>query len=239
MNRPFIAPRIQVELRSPAPIGQRHEQAKRIVINLIAQGLSPNAVFCQLRSMYAPDVTNTEIRNLIAWAVSKNFRPSLGQHIHPRVAQVTAEPQRVTRDEAIAYAEAWLKGFRCDEADLWEKSPWRPLSNWKLDSLALLAALYDKHDRNNIVTDHTVAHTDGQEKANPKGAGESLLRDEWIRHIRKHGTPQSTAGAWIRPNPVKQTGSGRAGAVTDADVTNYRFALIDSDALPAELQLPL
>src|SRR5262249_59015543 len=75
--------------------------------------------------------------------------------------------------------------------------------------------------------------------ANPTGAGRTLLRDDWMRWFRDHGVPQSEAGAWIRPNPVKQRGSGKAGAITDADVTSYRFCLLESDALPVDLQLSL
>jgi hypothetical protein len=60
-----------------------------------------------------------------------------------------------------------------------------------------------------------------------------------MRWIRDHGSPQSKAGAWIRLNPVKEHGSGKHGASMDADVMSYRFALIESDILPVELQLSL
>jgi hypothetical protein len=49
----------------------------------------------------------------------------------------------------------------------------------------------------------------------------------------------SEAGAWIRPNPVKHSGSGKDGAITDLDVTSNRFCLLESDALPVDLQLSL
>jgi hypothetical protein len=60
-----------------------------------------------------------------------------------------------------------------------------------------------------------------------------------MRRIRDQGTPHSEAGAWVRPNPVKDHGSGKCGAVTNADVTSYRFCLLESDALTVELQLSL
>jgi hypothetical protein len=60
-----------------------------------------------------------------------------------------------------------------------------------------------------------------------------------MRLIREHGTPQSEAGGWIRPNPVKDNGRGKRGASTDADVTSFRFCLLESDMLPMELQLSL
>ena len=104
----------------------------------------------------------------------------------------------------------------------------------------LFAALYDKDDFLNVVTDFTIERQkDGNEKANPKGAGKTLLRDDWMRSIRDHGVPQSEAGAWIRPNPVKQHGTGKSGAPCDADVTSYRFCLLESDDLPLDLQLSL
>src|SRR5206468_8990811 len=75
MNAPFIPPRTRAELASPAPIGQRHEQMKRVVLPLLGSGLNPDAVFVQLRGMYQPDVTDREIRDLIEWAISKNPQP--------------------------------------------------------------------------------------------------------------------------------------------------------------------
>src|SRR5205823_8997939 len=91
-----------------------------------------------------------------------------------------------------------------------------------------------------VVTEFTVEQQkSGEQKANPKGAGEILSRDDWMRSIRDHGVPQGEAGAWIRPNPVKQHGTGKGGAPCDADVTSYRFCLLESDDLPFDLQLSL
>jgi regulatory protein RepA len=60
-----------------------------------------------------------------------------------------------------------------------------------------------------------------------------------MRAIRDKGVPQSEAGAWIRANPVKQHGCGMNGAPCDADVTSFRFCLLESDDLPFNLQLSL
>jgi hypothetical protein len=148
-------------------------------------------------------------------------------------------PERVTAEQAIVNTENWLGGFRCDVCDLWHVSPWRPLEDWRLDPLMLFAALYGKEDYINVVTDFTIEKKDGGHKANPKGAGRTLLRDDWMRWVRDHGTPKSKAGAWVRPNPVKDNGAGKRGASTDADVTSFRFCLLESDMLPVELQLSL
>ena len=237
---PFIPPRTRAELAFPASIGQRHEQIKRVVLPLLGAILTPDAVFVQLRSMYEPDVSDREIRNLIEWAIANNPQPcgnGSSRNDNVRTLQVPEKPERVTAEQARANVEKWLGDFRADECDLWHVSPSQPLEDWKLDSMMLLAALYDKTERVNIVTEFTIEEKKDGQKANPKGAGKILLRDQWMRWIRDHGTPQSKAGAWIRPNPVKKIGSSKAGAVTDNDVTSYRFTILESDLLPSELAL--
>jgi hypothetical protein len=241
---PFIPPRTRAEIASPAPRGQRHEQMKKVILPLLGSGLTPEAVFVQLRAMYDLDVSDREIRDMILWASQKNPQPC-GYPKKNRNAPVSYSPrlpipERVTSAQAIRNAEDWLRDYRCDECDLWHASPWRPLEDWRVDPLMLFAALYDKTDCLNVITDFTIErHNDGKQKANPKGAGKSLLRDDWMREIRDNGVPQSAAGAWIRPNPVKQHGTGRNGAPCDADIRSFRFCLLESDDLPFDLQLSL
>src|SRR5262249_14796653 len=184
-----------------------------------------------------------EIQDLIRWAASKNPQPCgnnwKARNYHAQNFQCVATRERVTAEEAVANAEKWLGGFRCDECDLYHVSPWPPLEDWRFDSLMLFAAFYGNEEHINIVTNFTLEQKHAEQKANPKGAGKTLLRDDWLRLIREHGTPQSEAGAWIRPNPVKKHGSGKDGAITDADVTSHRVCLLESDALPIDLQLSL
>jgi hypothetical protein len=238
----FIPPRTRAQLASPAPRGQRHEQMKAVILPLLGAGLTPDAVFVQLRGTYEPDVSDSEIHDLITWAISKNPQPC-GYGRKVRACNVPflqpPKPERVTAGQAIANAKKWLGAFRCDEGDLWHASPWRPLEDWRFDAVMLFAALYNKDEYVNVVTDFTIGQKDGGQKANPKGAGRTLLRDDWMRWIRDQGTPQREAGAWVRPNPVKDHGSGKRGASTDADVTSFRFCLLESDMLPVEIQLSL
>ena len=244
MNTPFIPPRTRIELSCPAPRGQRHEQMLKLVLPLLGAGLTPEAVFVQLRTMYEPDVSDGEIREMITWAALKNPQPcgypqktaNFNAPNSPRLVTL----QHITAEQAIGNAENWLGDFRCDECDLLHVSPWRPLEDWRVDPVMLFAALYDKDDFLNVLTDFTIERQkDGKEKANPKGAGKSLLRDDWMRTIRQNGVPQSKAGAWIRPNPVKQHGTGTSGAPCDADVTRFQSCLLESDDLPFDLQLSL
>lgn len=130
-------------------------------------------------------------------------------------------------DPATA-AENYLGGFRCDEADLWEASPVRLKGDWRTDAALLARHLYHPDERINFVT--TYAEKDG--KARPAGVGETLERDDFIA-LHSKGVPSSKAGGWLRMNPVNGQG------VTDANVTAYRFALLESDCVPLELQLSL
>src|SRR5262249_18067325 len=76
MNAPlFIPPRTRAEIASPAPHGQRHDQMRKVVLPLLGAGLTPEAVFVQLRGMYEADVSDREIRDIVRWAVLKNPQP--------------------------------------------------------------------------------------------------------------------------------------------------------------------
>jgi hypothetical protein len=202
---PFIPPRTRAELSSPAPPGGRHEQMLKLVLPLLGAGLTPEAVFAQLRSMYDGSVSDREICDLINWALQKNPQPC-GYNSNPvdsgaKSFRPVILPERISAEQAIANAENWRGDFRCDESDLWHASPWRPLEDWRLDSLMLFAALYDKEEFVNVVTAFTIEQKDGRPKANPIGAGRTMLLDDWMRWIRDHGVPQSEAGAWIRRIP--------------------------------------
>src|SRR5450432_4512263 len=156
MNTPFIPARTRAELQSPAPVGQRHEQMKKAVLPLLGGGLAPEAVFVQLRGMYGPDVSDREIHDLIEWAASKNPQPcGNGYERKATFSQVSLKPRRVTAEQATAATEKWLGEFRCDECDLFHVSPWQPLEDWRSDFLMLAAALYDKTERLNVITEYS------------------------------------------------------------------------------------
>ena len=142
---------------------------------------------------------------------------------------VIPDTRRVKIDP-VTGTENFLKGFRCDEVDLWEASPIRPPDDWTKDALALLAFLFEPGERINFVSDFT-AQKDA--KASPKDKGKIIERDALIAQWRKHGMPRSDAGGWLRMNPVDGCG------IADANVTAFRFALVECDAMPLELQMAL
>jgi hypothetical protein len=131
-------------------------------------------------------------------------------------------------------AENFLKGFRCDEADLWEASPIRPPDDWTMDAIALLENLFQPGELVNFVTAFAEsAEAGGPRKARPQGLGETVERNRLIGRWRRDGMPESRAGGWLRMNPLDGRGVG------DGNVTSFRFALLECDALPAELQISL
>jgi hypothetical protein len=98
-----------MELQSPAPSGQRHEQIKKLVLPLLGAGLTAEAVFVQLREMYDQDVRDREIRDLIIWAASKNPKPcGYGYQIRSYNTRPLPTSGRVNVEVAIANAEKWL-----------------------------------------------------------------------------------------------------------------------------------
>jgi hypothetical protein len=149
-------------------------------------------------------------------------------------------PKIVTPGEAIQCTERFLKGYRTCEADLYHASGIYPGENWRADSILLLEHLYSPDEFVCICTEYGEARKkDGSIKAVPKGAGQTRTAAEWVKRIRDKGTPESLAGAWIRLNPVTALGRGTGGAHTDADVTAWRYMLVESDALPVDLQIAL
>ena len=71
----WIPPKTRAKLENPAAPGGRNHQMVETVLSLIAQGLCPDAIFAQYRSMYQQDVTDGEIRKVIEWGLAKNPQP--------------------------------------------------------------------------------------------------------------------------------------------------------------------
>lgn len=146
----------------------------------------------------------------------------------------TVQPTPRVRIDPTNAVENYLRGFQCAEADLIAASTCRipPLicgRNFHHQAAYLIDQLFEPGELVNVVTSAIVS--DG--KARPGDSGATLERNEWQRRILSWTGPLQEPGAWLRMNPLN--GSG----VTDANITAFRFALIEFDGLPVELQLPL
>lgn len=186
-----------------------------------------------------PPWSEAELKHKLKSAMLSTHRKPRGHLLSASAGRVDrggflprSEPSaapRIKIDPATA-TENFLQGFRCDEVDLWEASPIRPPDDWTKDALTLLAFLFEPGEKINFVSAFSLAK-DG--KASPKGKGETVERDSLLTRWRKEGMPGSDAGGWLRMNPLDGQG------IADANVKAFRFALVECDAVPLELQLPL
>ena len=136
--------------------------------------------------------------------------------------------------DPVVATERCLKGFRCGEADLCHVSPVALEGEARFDGAVLVRSLYAPGEKVNFVTEF-VEYTEksGEVKARPMGKGITLERDALVARFEQNGSDTGQAGGWLRMNPVDGQG------ISDANVTAYRFALLESDTLPMELQLAL
>ena len=131
-------------------------------------------------------------------------------------------------DAPIICDPSWL-----EPAELPER-PWDPVS----EAVRYLESVFDAEDVVGYVTT-SFKGDDGRWKPSGKGAYDrtagKLVED--LRRTRSIedalGTADPEAGAWIRFNPL--TGAG----VRNADVAEFRHALVESDELDQERQLAL
>jgi hypothetical protein len=228
-----VAQFVAAELANPAGNGTRHSQMRSLILSLLEIALSPEAIFVQFRQMYDEDVPDSEIKGIIQWGLTR-----VGKN---RTTKKDRQLGTLTKEQAIAKATAWLSGFSADEADLWDASLVRPgdCDEPGQDSILVLEHLYRSHELVCINTRYLVASKkDGEEKVTIHGPGETRTANQWVEHIKVHGTPENRAGAWIRLNPVRTVhGSGADFAHCDADVAAWRYLLVESDLLPPELAL--
>lgn len=230
MNDTIINPKTSQKLITPTPLGTRHTTAIGIALDLIGNGLSNTAVFETLRRKYDASVTDKELHGIVAWAETKNPSASVHRGNGHHATPLTSKPKN-----PIEHTRWWLSGRAMNQEDFVSASQLIIPESRSEQLRCVLELLYEGSENLNIVCDFI--ETEG--KANPKGAGRILTRDGWVSYLINKGVPQRQAGAWFRPNPCKDKGSGAAGAIMDSDVTSHRFLLLESDVLPLEQQLML
>jgi len=237
----MLPPGTIAKLQASFPEGTKHQAKLELALEMLGNGIDEATVEATLTTKF-PDAARHEIADVIKWVVAHNPKPSTepGIPIHLRHGFLSRNAnggfQSKPKPNAAAKAlSSWLNGRFVSEEDLYAASPVKPdTDNFQHNAQLLMECLYSDEDCLNIVCRHTI---NNHGKANPAGPGKTLPSLHWCHWFHQHGVPQTTAGAWLRPNPVKEEGSGAGGAVMDADVVSPRFLLLESDCLPFDLQL--
>lgn len=217
--------------------GTRHQAAIDIALPLIGNGMGPEAVFGILRGKFESDVSDNELAGVVNWCVEKSPAPSgYGPRSAPAPRQpLPTKPKAPTdpKKDAREKMAWWLNGSTTTADAVVSSSP-HPVPAERTNMAgALFRALFATDENINIVR----SFLQTEKKVNPQGGGKTQTALEWEEWISANGYPESDAGAWMRMNPVKRIGSGTDGAPTDADVTAFRFMMIESDWVPMEAQL--
>ena len=129
--------------------------------------------------------------------------------------------------DMVVVDQDWIETREVDEPQVWD--PVRELVSY-------LKALFDEGDRVGYVS-HSFQDGDGRYKPRSKGcfdrtAGKLIQELERCRGDLGAvlGDYDPEAGAWIRFNPLDGKG------VKNENVTDFRYALVESDTLPIEKQ---
>lgn len=233
----FIPPATLIALGQNYPPGTRHAAMFEIAMPLIGNGHNDQAVFQILRSKFSDeDKSDEEIASVINWCKEKGPTPSVPTEGKVyQLKPVKKEKPKITTESARQLVDEILGEDKLTPDQISKRSPLE-IPELSQQGQALFSSLYSDSDCVNIVCDYTISE---KGKANPKGGGKTLLRDEWISYINEKGVPQSKAGAWIRPNPCAKIGTGKGESVQDSDITQFRFMLVESDILSIEQQLGL
>jgi hypothetical protein len=228
----MLPPGTQAKLASEWPEGTRHQAKVELAMEMLGNGIPEPTVEATLSAKF-PAAAPKEITDVIRWAVAHNPDPSyMDERIRFRSKPAAAKPRKTQAARAVM---EWMNGReRCREEDLSDASTVRLTQNFQGHGTQLFESLYADTECVNLVCDYAINE---RGKAHPVGCGKILPVCDWCRWFHDRGIPQTRAGAWARPNPVKEVGSGFEGAIMDEDVTAPRFLLLESDCLPFSLQL--
>jgi hypothetical protein len=239
------------ELAHPEAQGSRHAQMTHLIKALISLDWSAEKIFKQFRVMYEADLPDREIHSIIRWGQKLSPTPycNSAKGNYPMFYTYTApclSPSEIARktsvQQAIANALDYLDGFEISEGDLHDASIIRLSSDFRKDAALVFESLYQPDEFVCVNASYQiVTQSDGSTKTTIVGPGVTFSARGWLDKLSapNRSAKPTPAGVWIRMNPVTEPGSGAAGTHTDADVTHYRFVLVEFDSIPLDIQLAL
>ncbi len=131
----------------------------------------------------------------------------------------------ITKEEGVV-VDGWIEDREVEEPS---DASWNPVQ----ELVTYLRTLFQSTENVGYVT--KVYENDGE--LSPQKGNWDLTAGELIERIEKHnniaeviGDTDPRAGAWIRFNPLDGQG------IKNDNVTDYRYALVESDSIPIERQ---
>lgn len=231
----YIPPATQRELDNPVPEGQgqRHNQTRKIAYSLAGNGYSANEIV-RMNTNGLPD---DEVRQLAEWAISQNpesskpYNPPKTSNDAVTYRHHTGNGNQTGNNAPVGFCpadcnlnlERFLDGKTAMPLDIGNASPVKVPGDPREQASLLLSQLYQPGELVNIVTEAT-------NEGKPGNRGETLTVTEWLTRF-KAGVPTGTAGAWLRMNPLTNTTG-----VADADVADFRYALVEKDGSSLDMQ---
>lgn len=241
MTKRYMAPETRRKIDDAAPKGTRHQIAKEIAYSLTGDGYSVNEIYAILRAKFEPDVTDKELWDVASWQGNNQAQPSKpsGGSNNTSTWRTIPPKKPVENKRSPEDQIAWWFGERTATVESVIAASQHAIPSESREMMrSFFELLYSETEPVNIVCQFKIPE-DKPDKANPQGGGKTLSAKEWAAWSVEKGVPHREAGAWIRMNPCKAVGSGVDGAITDADITAFRYVLLESDSLPLETQLAL
>jgi hypothetical protein len=150
-----------------------YDQTFAVACALVKFGLSPDdawPLLLEYNQRCQPQWNERELRHKLDDAFN---RANPRKDFNSRASRFRLDRKPKVKIDPATALENFLRGFQCDEVDLWEASPVRPPDDWTRDAIALLETLYLPGEKINFVTAY---HLEG-DKARPIGIGETVERD--------------------------------------------------------------
>lgn len=241
MATKVILPKRTVDyLANGAPNGQRHEELKAASLQFRDAGINRGEAEAALRNRGTADgLKEHEIMKVVDWAYSLPKRSPIivgnGNSEKQTYQRPRIEPPKPKQKTPIEKATWWLSGASMKQSDFEQRSQLKIPDSEKESCILFLEMLYEGADHLNVVC----KFLKDDDKARPVGGGMIMSRDKWVEYVKEKGVPHSDAGAWFRPNPCKEKGSGKDGAISDSDIADFQFLMLESDVLTLELQFAL
>jgi len=125
--------------------------------------------------------------------------------------------------------------------DLIASSPVKVPESRHEQAATFLTCVFGENELINVVNDFKeVRLADGSSKYAPMGAGKTKPASYFADLFGQEDCGlKGGGGIFVRINPVRETGTGKNGVYTDADVVGYRHALIEGDGLDLDEQASL